>query len=188
METVFDRQRKGLAIEKKFWAQKYDLVIGLDEAGRGPLAGPVAAGAVAIIAEGDFLQELRGLLLLVKDSKKVSAKKRQDLYQLLTRHRRIAWGAGLASEREIERLNILEASKLAMKRALAKLIRALPAGRKRRIVCVLDGNFKIATDLAQVSVVGGDNRVFSVAAASIIAKVFMFDFMILRIWLFNVFK
>jgi ribonuclease HII len=171
MKTFLDCRRMALAYEKKLWSQGFDFVVGLDEAGRGPLAGPVAAGAVAIIARGNFLAELKNLRERVNDSKKVAPKKREELYNLLTKHRRIVWGVGLASVQEIDALNILEASKLAMERALAMVIRVLPSDRLAKIVCVLDGNFKIASDLEQTSIVGGDSRVFSIAAASIIAKV-----------------
>ena len=171
MKTNCDCQRRSLAVEKKFWSRGFTVVIGSDEAGRGPLAGPVAAGAVAIISRANVLKTLKTLLDGVNDSKKLSPCRRRELYGLLTKQARIVWASGLASVQEIDRMNILQATKLAMERAINKIVFRLGDVGDDKIACVLDGNFKIDVDYEQISVVGGDASVFSIAAASIIAKV-----------------
>ena len=141
--------------EEKLWAQGFEHVAGLDEAGRGPLAGPVVAAAV--IAGSDLA------ILEVNDSKKLSEKKREELYQVLTNHPDINWGVGIVSQEVIDQINILEASKLAMKQALENL---------GADFLLLDGNFILdGLDISQKSIIKGDSKVFSIAAASIIAKV-----------------
>jgi len=145
--------------EKKLWKQGYKLVAGLDEAGRGPLAGPVVAGAVLLLN-----QKLKIKDLGVDDSKKLSAEKREEIYNIITKHKDIKWGAGIVSEKVIDKINILQASKLAMQKAVESL------GVEPDSL-LIDGNFKIYCATNQKSVVKGDAKVFSIAAASIIAKV-----------------
>lgn len=131
-------------------------VAGVDEVGRGPLAGPVTAAAVILdvscIPEG------------LNDSKKLTARRRAALAELVMA--RCDWSVGHASVEEIDALNILRASHLAMCRALAGL-------RQRPCLALIDGNM-LPRDLAVPgqSVVGGDARCLSIAAASIIAKIF----------------
>ena len=141
--------------EKRLWKQGYECVVGLDEAGRGPLAGPVVAGVV-------FLQKNSRINLKINDSKKLSEKQRDFFYEKLTSHPDIQWGVGVVSEKVIDKINILEASKLAM----LKAVKNLPAD-----FLLLDGNFKINSNLPQKPIIKGDSKVFSIAAASIIAKV-----------------
>jgi ribonuclease HII len=149
--------------EKRLWKKGYKRVIGIDEAGRGPLAGPVVAAAAMVnpkLTETGSLQ--------VKDSKKLTPKKREEIYNLLIKDKNIEWGIGKVSERVIDRINILEATKLAMKRAVKNLERKL---NKKVDYLILDGNIKISLDILQKSIKKADNKVFSCAAASIIAKV-----------------
>ncbi len=148
--------------EKKLWRRGYKKVAGLDEAGRGPLAGPVAAAAVLI----DFRFKIRDLSLLkeVNDSKKLSAKKREGLYKLITKNPFIEWGIGIVSEKVIDKINILEATKLAMKKALKDL-------NCKVDFLILDGKMRISLPILQKSIVKADGKVFSCAAASILAKV-----------------
>jgi len=159
-------RRPTLQEEKKLWKKGYKRVAGLDEAGRGPLAGPVVAGAVMIRRSDcqrcDLLR--RSHLKDIKDSKKLSAKKREEFYKILTKHPAIKWGIGKVSERVIDRINILEATKLAMVRAFEKL-------KRKPDFLILDGNFKINSEIPQKSIVKGDEKVFSCSCASIIAKV-----------------
>lgn len=132
-------------------------VAGVDEAGRGPLAGPVVAAAVVL----DLDKPLDG----VNDSKKLSHGKRLELYERITRQA-VAWAVGIASPEEIDTLNILWASLLAMQRSLD--------GIQMQPACVLvDGNRAIPSVPAQLqrTVVGGDATSASIAAASIVAKV-----------------
>ena len=146
--------------ERKLWKKGYRRVVGLDEAGRGPLSGPVVAAAVLIQNTKYKIQNTK-----IRDSKKLSVKKREDFYKILTRHTTIKWGIGIVSEKVIDKINILEATKLAMVKAIKKL-------KRKPDFLLLDGNFKIDTSILQKSVVKGDEKVFSCACASILAKVY----------------
>jgi len=156
-----------LARERAAWNKSYDLVIGIDEAGRGPLAGPVVAAAVALTKP---IRILPPLLARARDSKKLSPHQRENLYDLLTHHEKIVWKVAKIGPKTIDRLNILEASKIAMAKAVNKIITRL-ADPRPRILCLIDGNFAINISHPQKSIIGGDDLVFSIAAASIIAKV-----------------
>ncbi|MDP3882991.1 MAG: ribonuclease HII [Candidatus Staskawiczbacteria bacterium] len=182
--------------EKKLWKEGYKFVAGLDEAGRGPLAGPVVAAAVAINFKFEILN-LKSILndknlKYIKDSKQLSPKKREEFYDIITTHPDIKWGAGIVSEKVIDKINILEATKLAMQKALTDANSKLSFPRKRESrklaselwipnqvgndtdgidFLLLDGNFKIKSDISQVSIIKGDSKVMSIAMASIIAKV-----------------
>lgn len=166
-------ERMNLNREKRLWKKGYKRVVGIDESGRGPLAGLVVAAAVMINAnrktQSAKLQfKAKSLLKEVKDSKKLSPKKREALYKFLVKEPNIEWGIGKTSEKIIDKINILEASKLAMKRAVSNLENKL---RKKTEFLLIDGNFKIDLDILQKPIKKGDNKVFSIAAASIIAKV-----------------
>ncbi len=131
------------------------IICGTDEAGRGPLAGPVAAGA-CILPEGYVPEGL-------DDSKKLTEKKREALYAQITENA-LAWGIGLASAAEIDEINILNASLLAMRRAIAAM------GATPDLVLV-DGSINRGFDIRSEAVIGGDAKSPSIAAASILAKV-----------------
>lgn len=156
-------RRPNLQEEKKLTRKGYRKVAGLDEAGRGPLAGPVVA--CALVVNLPKLNWSRLSFDQIKDSKKLSAKKREKFYQILIDHPFIEWGIGRVSEKVIDRINILEATKLAMIRAVQKL-------NKKPKFLVIDGNFKINSPILQKSIVKADEKVFSCACASIIAKVY----------------
>jgi ribonuclease HII len=130
------------------------LVCGIDEAGRGPLAGPVVAAAVIL----DPLRPIAGL----NDSKKLSEKRRTAL-ALLIRERALAWSIAAASVEEIDRLNILQATLLAMQRAVAGLSSCPHSA-------LVDGNRCPALDMPCTAVIKGDGKIASIAAASILAK------------------
>jgi ribonuclease HII len=130
------------------------LVCGIDEAGRGPLAGPVVAAAVIL----DPARPIAGL----DDSKKLSEKKR-DALAILIRERAIAWAVAEATVEEIDQLNILHATMLAMQRAVAGL-RVRPSG------AMVDGNRCPKLDIPVEAIVKGDGKIASIAAASILAK------------------
>ncbi len=135
------------------------LICGVDEAGRGPLAGPVAAGACILPLDHD--------ILCLNDSKKLSAKKREELYEVITREA-LAWNVALASPERIDEINILQATYEAM--------RAAVGGLAEKCGCSPDGLVNDAVtipglELPQAPVVKGDARCLSVAAASILAKV-----------------
>ena len=144
-------------------------IIGVDEAGRGPLAGPVMAAAVAIMIN-DKCEEL--LNLGVNDSKKLSPKKREEIFKILTSHPLALWSVGEASEKEIDEINILQASLLAMRRAVEKLIDKNDRLERENFSVYIDGRGIFSNFTShQKSIINGDAKVFSIAAASIIAKV-----------------
>ncbi len=155
--------------EKKLWRKGFRVVACLDEVGRGPLAGPVVACAVVSLKKKKMDSQFRQILKDIKDSKKLTFKKREELYKLLTNHPQIEWATSKASEKVIDKINILEATKTAMKRAVRNLTKKL----KNREVSflIIDGNFRIDSNVHQKSIIKADEKVFSVMAASIIAKV-----------------
>ncbi len=168
--------KRRLAYERACLKKGYRLVIGIDEAGRGPLAGPVVAAAAALLDAGARDAALRRLLGEVDDSKKLSAAKRETLFSLMARHRNLVFAFAAVPPKTIDRINILEATKMAMAKAVAGLVAGLAQNRggsfvPGRIFCVLDGNFSASLPYDQESVVAADAKIFSVAAASIIAKV-----------------
>ena len=140
-------------------------VCGVDEAGRGPWVGPVAAGAVMFLNR-DINP---AILAQIDDSKKLTSKKREKLYDLLleeARAGRLIYGIGLASAKEIDELNILQATFLAMRRAVQQLN---PQPRH----ALIDGNRLPQNFCCETSCyIGGDARSYSIAAASILAKVY----------------
>jgi ribonuclease HII len=151
------------------------LFLGVDEAGRGPLAGPVVA-AVACYKRSDFFlpEGLEKEFAFIRDSKTLSEKKREEMFVLISEHFDI--GVGIIYPETIDRVNILQATFLAMKEAVGDVQRkqrSLDCTRDdKNILLLIDGNQKIPNlSLAQETVVSGDKLVKSIAAASIIAKV-----------------
>jgi ribonuclease HII len=141
--------------ERQLARQGHCLIAGVDEAGRGPLAGPVVAGAVILPEDCDYQQ--------FKDSKKLTPKKREKLYQVL-QDMQTPIGVGIADPEEIDRINILQASLLAMKRAIDAL--ALNPD-----YILVDGKFPVPVMIPQAPLIKGEDKSASIAAASIIAKV-----------------
>ena len=150
------------AIEDECRAEGYTVICGVDEAGRGPLAGPVCAAAVIL---PDHL-ELPGL----NDSKKLSDKKRRELFPLI-KEQAVAYGIGLASEKEIDEINILQATYLAMQRAIDQL-------EGKADFALIDGNRAKDFGIPLKTVVKGDSLSASIAAASVLAKVTRDDLML----------
>lgn len=146
--------------EKRLWRKGYKMVVGIDESGRGPLAAPVVAAAVR-------LAEDCPPLLGLKDSKKLTPKKRKEIYEMLKENPNIEWGIGRVSEKIIDKINILEATKLAMKRAVRNLERKC----SHADFLIIDGNFGINLEIPQKSIIKADEKVVSCTAAGIIAKV-----------------
>ena len=130
------------------------LVCGIDESGRGPLAGPVVAAAVILDPEN--------IISGLNDSKKLSAKRREAL-AIEIRLKALAWAVAEASVEEIDRINILQASLLAMQRAVEML-------QIRPVHALVDGNRCPKLDCSVEAIIGGDGKVASIAAASILAK------------------
>lgn len=149
-----------LTKEKEIFSTGYKLIGSIDEAGRGPLAGPVVAACVLI--DSDF-QITDDNLNAVKDSKKLTEKKREELFDIIKDNFRV--GVGICDHNTIDRVNILQATFLAMKKAIGDL-------KQKPDFILLDGKFPIPNmSTHQKPVIQGDNLVFSIAAASIIAKV-----------------
>ena len=142
-------------IEDGQYASGFQTICGVDEAGRGPLAGPVCAAAV-ILPRG---LDIPGL----NDSKKLSEKKRDELFDVICREA-AAYGIAFAGVEEIERLNILNATFLAMNRAIAKL-GVMPE------LALIDGNRNTGIEINSRCIVKGDSKCADIAAASILAKV-----------------
>ena len=141
--------------ENEAYARGWSCVCGIDETGRGPLAGAVYAGAV--ILPRDYTHPV------LNDSKKLSEKKREEVFEDIVRDA-VAWSVGTASEKEIDEINILRATFLAMKRAVDGL-------NVKPDFAYVDGNMLPGTGIAEQTIVKGDSKCMSVAAASIIAKV-----------------
>lgn len=148
--------------ENRLIKSGYGKICGLDEVGRGPLAGPVVASAVIIDAK---LITSVDTFDKIKDSKKLSQRQREKWFKFLTGIPEIKYGIGIISERVIDKINVLEATKNAMQQALDKL------GITPDFL-LIDGNFTLEKiDLNQKAIPQGDAKVISIAAASIIAKV-----------------
>ncbi len=144
-----------LEYEKKYLLQGFCHIAGIDEAGRGPLAGPVVA--VAAILPDDF--ENFG----IRDSKMLSEKKRDELFDRILASK-VLYGIGIVNHKKIDQINIFQATQLAMKKAIEKL----PC---KPDVLLVDGMKLRFTDTPQEKIIKGDQKVLSIAVASVIAKV-----------------
>jgi ribonuclease HII len=145
--------------------QGYTYVIGCDEVGKGSLAGPVVAASVIMKLEAWNMKHK------IKDSKLLSAKRREELDGLI-KNRALAWAIEKVNHTIIDKINIHQATLLAMRKSLEKLL-AVVSGKQQKVFVFVDGQFKIpGCQYEQEPVVDGDNKVLSVAAASIIAKVY----------------
>ena len=154
-EEELERLKNMLLIEESLYDEGYEYICGIDEAGRGPLCGPVVAAAVIL--------PKHGCIEGVNDSKKISEKKREKLYDDIMKGA-IAVGIGISDVDVIEKVNILNATKIAMKKAVESL-------SIKPDYVLIDGNQKIDIDILQETVVSGDAKSESIASASIIAKV-----------------
>lgn len=159
MKKVWNAEEK-LQYEKALLKKGYTHIIGVDEVGRGPLAGPVVCSAVIMPLEEN------ALIIGVDDSKKLSAKKREELSAKIL-EKATAYQIIEIDEKQIDTLNILQATRLGMKNAIEGL--SVPDGKA---VVLTDGNMTLDIALPQQSVVHGDALSYSIGAASIIAKVY----------------
>ncbi|MDD5463716.1 MAG: ribonuclease HII [Candidatus Moranbacteria bacterium] len=162
-------------LEKDFANQGFTHIIGTDEVGRGPLCGPVLACA-AMFKDVNFEipADKQKQFDLIRDSKKVSEKQREEIFDFINEHFYI--GIGLCDHETIDRINILEASFLSMKKAIQDLKRNMGQeiwGKvEPKYIVLVDGNKQIPNlSIEQYAVVGGDKLVKSISAASIVAKV-----------------
>lgn len=173
-------QQSNFDYERHFLTMGYDFVVGIDEVGRGPLAGPVVAGACA--PKEKTINVLNGhpMSKLIRDSKTLSEKQREEVFDFICENFYI--GIGLCDHHTIDRVNILEATYLAMKSAISQLTRSINQESRvmpekarphnSKFIILVDGNKKIPNiSLEQKAIVGGDKIVKSISAASIIAKV-----------------
>ena len=149
-------------IEKGYFSRGVQLICGVDEAGRGPLAGPVCAAAVILPPN----LEIPGL----NDSKKLSDKRRRELFPII-KEAAVTYGIAFADEKEIDEINILQATYLAMERAINQL-------SIKPQLALIDGNRSKDFGVSVETVVHGDSRSASIAAASILAKVTRDDYML----------
>ena len=149
-------------IENSFYSEDIKVICGVDEAGRGPLAGPVCAAAVILPRD----LEIPGLT----DSKMLTDNKRRELFPVI-KEQAIAYGIGLASEAEIDEINILQATFLAMQRAIDQL-------QVKPDLALIDGNREKDFGVAAKTVVKGDSLSANIAAASVLAKVTRDDIMV----------
>lgn len=144
-----------IKFDLSFRNRKIKYLAGVDEAGRGPIAGPVVAAAV-IFHNKTFHNK-------INDSKKLNEKTREELFEWIVKNC-ISYGIGILDHLEIDRINILQASLKAMKIAVSNL-------KPEPQLCLIDGNKTFNSDLKTIPVIKGDSKSFSIAAASIIAKV-----------------
>lgn len=173
--------KSSFELEEKLRAEGYEIIIGIDEVGRGPLAGPVVAVATTVrnfqfpnpnfqINSNDQISNDKKWEL-IRDSKMLSEKQRESLFYFIGENFYV--GVGICDHRTIDRVNILEASFLAMKSAVASLSHNMKheTWNKKKII-LLDGNKKIPNfSLEQRAIVSGDKLIKSISAASIYAKV-----------------
>ena len=149
-------------IEDECYGKGYSVICGVDEAGRGPLAGPVCAAAV-ILPQGEIIPGLN-------DSKKLTDKKRRELFPVI-KEQAIAYGIGFATHKEIDEINILQATYLAMERALEQL-------KAKADLALIDGNRAKDFGIPVQTVIKGDSLSANIAAASVLAKVTRDDLMV----------
>ena len=157
-----ERVNEMWAIENEKKALGYNLIAGVDEAGRGPLAGPVCVASV-ILPENAYLEK-------INDSKKLTEKKREVLFDIIC-EKAISYSIGIATEEEIDEINILNATFLAMRRAVEGL-------SVKPDYALIDGNQHPKLSIPDETVVKGDGKSMSIAAASILAKVSRDRFML----------
>lgn len=152
---------------KKFSQRRSNyILVGIDEVGRGSLVGSVTAAAVTVRQMSGLKAQMSNLKL--KDSKRLSSKKREEIYKILKNQPEVEWGIGRVSEKVIDKINILQATKLAMVRATRNLENKI--GKKINFL-IIDGNFCIDLAIPQKSIIKGDEKVFLIKLSSIIAKI-----------------
>ncbi len=165
-EKELERLKEIKKIENDLYEKGIKSIAGIDEAGRGPLAGPVVVACIIMPKES--------MIEGVNDSKKVSEKKREKLYEEITKEA-IAYGVGIISQEEIDRINILNATKEGLTLAIKEMEKNLKERKKnfeKPEIILVDALTKIDTDgISYRSIIKGDAKSYSIAAASIIAKV-----------------
>lgn len=150
-----------LYYERKLRKKGFDLIIGVDEAGRGPLAGPVVAAAVAL---NTYRFKNR-----IDDSKKLTSLSREKAFSEIID--KSVFAIGITNEKIIDRVNILVATRMAMEQAISSLIDKLSPAKVKRTHIIVDGNLTLDVALPYTCIINGDSRSKSIACASILAKV-----------------
>ena len=150
-----------LSYERRLKLKGWNYIIGVDEAGRGPLAGPVVAAAV-------WLKDFR-FINRIDDSKKLTPAQRENAF--LEIKSKSLYAIAAVNHKKIDQINILQATILAMQKAIAKLAKQLTPRALKRAFVLIDGNLRLKLDLPYESIIGGDGKSLSIAAASILAKV-----------------
>lgn len=165
-EKEIERLTELKKIEEEFYERGVTSIAGIDEAGRGPLAGPVVVACVVMPRDS--------MIEGVNDSKKVSEKKREKLYEQITEEA-LGYGVGIISQEEIDRINILNATKEGLTAAIKEMEKDLQEkqrGFEKPEIILVDALTKIDTDhIPYKSIIKGDAKSYSIAAASIVAKV-----------------
>lgn len=165
-EKEFERLQEIQKIENSLYEKGINSICGIDEAGRGPLAGPVVVASVIMPKDS--------LIEGINDSKKISEKKREMLYEKIVEEA-VAYGVGIIAQEEIDRINILNATKEGLKACIKELEQDLKnknRGFEKPDIILVDALTKIDTDgISYQSIIKGDAKSYSIAAASIIAKV-----------------
>ncbi|MDD5760718.1 MAG: ribonuclease HII [Candidatus Pacebacteria bacterium] len=192
-----------LKTEKYYWQKGFQVIIGLDEAGRGPLAGPITAAAVIVnpkakiqsaswrnkpkinLPVGSKSQDFMNILKGARDSKKLSPKQREKIFELIQKSPYIKFTHSSVGPKTIDRINIEKANQKAMQNCLKKILSNQDI-KNKKILILIDGNQKIPLDyfflkndyfflknkkIFQKAVIKGDNKIFSIALSSIVAKV-----------------
>lgn len=150
-----------LRYERKLKRQGFNLIIGVDEVGRGPLAGPVVAAAVAL--------KINRFKNRIDDSKKLTPQQRENAFPEIVN--KAIFGFGVVNEKIIDRLNILVCTQIAMENAIAELTSKLKPKRKTNIHIMVDGLVKLNVGYPVLNIIRGDGKSKSIACASILAKV-----------------
>jgi ribonuclease HII len=150
-----------LYYERKLKKRGIDIIIGVDEAGRGPLAGPVVAAAVAL--------KVTCFKNRIDDSKKLTPSCREKAFLEILK--KSTFGIGIVNETIIDRINILQATRIAMEQAISHFTEKIKYQKNKRIHVIVDGNIKLSINLPFTSIIKGDAKSLSIASASILAKV-----------------
>jgi len=170
-------KQPNLSYEKKLWKEGIEFVIGIDEVGRGCLAGPVTAGAVCLLPFCQY-NDLQIKERKIRDSKKLSPLAREGIFKTFRNSSFLRWSTASVSHTIIDKKNIVEATKLAMEEAIRKLLKKIYFDEREREVLfkrtflLIDGKIELFDGrIPQKSIVRGDEKILSIALASIMAKV-----------------
>lgn len=160
--------------ERKYLKQGFDFVIGVDEVGMGPIAGPVVSAACVLNTKSISNRNKDVWYSRVRDSKTTSEEERVELLEKILGNSN--HGIGISSPREVDKLNIFQASLLCKKRAVEELLSKLKIQKKHKILVITDGKFVLPNidcigKVEQIAVVKGDTKILSISSASVIAKV-----------------